>query len=88
MNGSVLLCLVTGLVLMAGCGKSGGDGQASKAGPVAAQTPTAVQSPSTADTVINGLTGKTAVDAGKRAKKTIGDVNAKARDNAKDLDGE
>ena len=67
-----VLALTVLSALLAGCGPAAGP---SSTPPAAASTnPPAV---STAETLINGFTGKTAVDAGKRAKATLEAVHKK-----------
>lgn len=69
-----LLFLASATLLSAGCGKKdeAPPPAAPVAPPVAAPTaPVAAPEKSTASTVIDGVTGKTAVDAGFRARDQI-----------------
>jgi hypothetical protein len=52
----------------------------------ASATPPPPAEKSTADTLIDGITGRTAVRAGEKAKETITAVNAKRNDDMAEVD--
>jgi PBP1b-binding outer membrane lipoprotein LpoB len=62
-------------MLLAGCRQSGPDTASPQPGP---ELTNAVPAKTTAQEVINGLTGKTAVDAGMKTKERIKNIREKA----------
>ncbi len=71
--------LLAGILLSAsGCSKAA---ETSKAPPAKKTTPK-----SNMQTTVEGLTGKTAVDAGKKAEEKLNAINAQREEDIKELD--
>ena len=75
------LLIIVAAVLLAGCSRTTDSENANK---------NKAQSPerSTTNQVIEGITGKTAIDAGKRAKSTIDRVSSQKRKDVDDVLGQ
>ena len=72
------MCLSVLLYCASGCSDSGNTDDAS--------TPPKKEKTSSAQLTIDGITGKTAIEAGNRAKAKIGEINAKQEEELKELD--
>lgn len=72
------ICLGLLISCLTGCGKPGK--------PVESSAPPKNEAPSSMQLAIEGATGKTAIQAGNKAKAKIGEINAKQEEELKELD--